>query len=368
VSGHESNAAPPESGQQSIEHYACALHEVSNALTVVLGWLEMAQQTDSMEEVREAVSVALEHARRGRVMARRSIGAEADSAHEARSASALVSFALTSVGPQAKARSVQLSRDLGEGTDVRVEADSQVLQILTNLLLNAISFSAEGGEVNLSVKRDDAGVSFRVRDHGPGVRSDVASGLFTQKNSTRPGGAGIGLPVSRQIARENGGELRLLPDLDGRGACFELHWPAAPFGAVPSIYPDGLRLALEGKRVLVIEDDISICSLVELSLEAHGAQVLTITDTAQVDEVLRNRPLFDVVLLDLSPVRHRLMEILARLSHLSPTAPVILMSGEPTGVPSEAQGRFAAWVRKPFDISQLMETMARLILDAHPPE
>lgn len=342
-----------------MEHYSCALHEVSNALTVVLGWLDLARTSDSLSEIKKAVEVAQEHARRGQVMARRSIGADVQSEHEHRTAASLIKFAATSVAPQAKEKGVTLEVEVGSSTEVRVEADNQVLQILTNLLLNAVAFSPPNHLVTLSVSRDDGGVRFCVRDRGPGMSLEMASRVFVTRNSTRPGGAGIGLPLSRRMARENGGELSLL-DVDC-GTCFQLTWPAAPSAAVPSAPPEHYHGVLDGKRVLVIEDDVSICTLVELSLEVHGGQVLAITDSKQLDEVLANRPVFDAVLLDLSPVKGRLLEILARLRHLAPDAPVILMSGEPTGVPEDAQGRFASWVRKPFDMGQLLSTLGRLL-------
>ncbi len=352
---------PPESGASSIEHLACALHEVSNALTVVLGWLDLASKSDSLDDAHEAVRVALEHARRGQVMARRSIGAKVDSSHESRTAGALVSFAATSVAPQAQARRVEIAVKVGAGTDIRIEEDTQALQILTNLLLNAIAFSPELGVVNLSVERDGQGVRFLVQDQGPGVSPDVAPRIFSAKSSTRPGGVGIGLPLSRRLARDNGGELCLTPTQ--QGTCFELSWPADPLTAVRSAPPTHYQGGLDGRRILVIEDDLSIASLVELSLEVHGAQVLTITDSEQLDGVLMKRPVFDVVLLDLSPVRARLTEVLARLNNLAPDAPIVLMSGEPGGVPEEAQGRFASWVRKPFDMDHLVLTLGRLVAE-----
>lgn len=363
MSSGESNTALPPSGAQSVERYSCALHEVSNALTVVLGWLEMARQAGNLEDAQKALLVAQEHARRGRTMARRSIGAEAESSFESRAAAAVAKFAATSVEPQASGRGVTVKLELGEGTDVRVENDGQVLQVLTNLLLNAIDFSPLEATVTLSVERAQSGIVFRIQDEGPGIDPEVAHELFTAPRSTRPGGAGIGLPLSRALALENGGTLRLAdPSVAAaRGACFELTWPAAPSAAVPPRDGAQQQQVLHGARLLVIEDDVSIASLIELSFESHGAHVLSITEPEQVDEVLTKSPIFDVVLLDLSPVRGRLEEIFARLRALSPDAPVILMSGEPTGVPEEANGRFATWVRKPFDMGQLLDTVAGLL-------
>jgi CheY-like chemotaxis protein len=325
----------------------------------------MARRSGNLEEAQKAIQVAQEHARRGQAMARRSIGAEVDSAHLSRSASSVAEFAATSVQPQAAARNVYIKLERAEGTDIRVENDAQVLQVLTNLMLNAIDFSPLEATVTLSVERKDATLIFQVQDQGPGVDPDVALGLFSNVQSTRPGGAGIGLPLSRSLAEDNGGSLRLVPSPPGQsGACFELRWPAAPSAAVPPPPGSSRAKILEGVRVLVVEDDVSIASLIELSFEVQGAQVLAITEPEQVDEVLKKHPVFDIALLDLSPIRDHLCDVLSRLHELSPDAPVVLMSGEPTGVPDEAQGRFASWVRKPFDMDQLLHSVAGLLSEA----
>ncbi len=358
------NAAPPRSSPENAEDHSGALHEVSNALTVVLGWLDMAIKAESLADAREAISVAREHARRGQTMARQSIGAESVSNQASRSASEVATFAAQSVTPKAQRASVTVVTEVGGGTDVRVESDSSILQILTNLLLNAIDFAPSGSKVRVSLERVDQRLVYRVLDEGPGVPQSALVDLFTAPVSMRQGGAGIGLPYSRRLAREHDGELRyVLPPQSGTsGACFELSWPTAHSSTVAPGPSQAVRDALHGSRVLVIEDDLSISSLIELTFEAHGAQVLSLATGEQVEETLRGRPLFDVALVDLSPVRDSLCSILSRMEQLSPGAPVILMSGEPSGVPKEAEGKFASWVRKPFDMDQLLSTVGRLIV------
>lgn len=367
MSSQDRQSARPLSSAEKVEDHSGALHEVSNALTVVLGWLDMAEKAETLEDAREALSVAREHARRGQSMARQSIGGEAPSSHRSRTASEVAGFATQSVAPKAQRAGVLLSTEFANGTDIRIESDTSILQILTNLLLNAIDFAPVGSTVRVTVHRSDQRLVFRVLDDGPGVPQTALTDLFTAPTSMRDGGVGIGLPYSRRLAREHDGELRyVLPEESGaRGACFELTWPPAHSSAVAPGPSQAVRDALHGARVLVIEDDLSISSLIELTFEAHGAQVLSLSSAEQVEETFRGRPLFDVALVDLSPVRETLCATLSKMAELSPDAPVILMSGEPSGVPHEAEGRFAAWVRKPFDMDQLLSTVGKLIV-AHP--
>lgn len=366
VSHQEPIAASPISSSETMEHYSGALHEVSNALTVILGWIDVASDATTSEERERALDVAAEHARRAQSMARRSIGAEVESEHRVRCAGSIAKFALTSVEPQAKLRQVKLASDIGVSTDIPVNDDSSVLQILTNLLLNSIDFTPEDGEVKVSVRRSGRDVVFLVQDDGPGVAPEVARELFGSVVSTRRGGAGIGLPFSRTLARKCGGELRLVPpeESKGSGASFELTWPGSrPLTVAPG-RPSPFSEKMKGARILVIEDDLSILSLIQLSFEAHGAEVITLTNPNEVEETLQGRPMFDAALVDLSPIKPRLVEVLARLRHLSPGAPIVLVSGEPSGVPEEANGRFAAWVRKPFDMGELLNTVGNLLQQA----
>ncbi len=347
---------------------AGALHEVGNALTVVLGWLERASSTESLDEIKEAVAIAREHARRGRWMAREAIGAAVEHEVATRTAAELVRFAATSVTPHAEENDVKLHVEIGGGTDIRVAADPAILQILTNLLLNAIAFTPKNSCVSLSVRRSAEGVVFRVEDQGPGVPADVAGELFLGPVSRRRGGAGIGLPFSRALAAENGGHLSLVESPhDGRvGAVFELAWPSARSDAVGTSKPPVVGDLLKQARVLVIEDDASILSLIELSLEAYGAQVTSLSTFEEVQTQIQSGLTFDAALVDLSPLKDDLRSALDGLRACSPDAPVILMSGEPTGVPDGAEGRFSSWVRKPFDMDQLFFTLAQLLSERAP--
>jgi len=352
------NLGAPSSGITSAEHLACALHEVSNALTVVLGWLDVAEAADP-SEVKKAIGVARQHARRGQIMARRSIGADVESTHQEQRAAEVLRFAVTSIKPQASSRGIEVTCQCGAGTDVPIVSPDRVLQILTNLLMNGLSFSPRGGHLVVSLDRKGEALSFQVQDEGPGVERERRPSLFAAPNSTRPGGAGIGLPHSRHLAREAGGDLRL-GDCDS-GARFELIWPMTSLvPSLPSAPLTGTR-SLSGARVLVVEDDLAISALIDLSFSARGAEVIVVKDADEFVSVLRARPVLDLVLLDLSPIDDALSDALDSLDQVAPDAPIIIMSGQPGGIPPEAEDRVASWVRKPFDMEELLDSAASLL-------
>ena len=122
-----------------------------------------------------------------------------------------------------------------------------MLQILTNLLLNAIGVAPRTSAVAIEGSIDGAGrlVIVVVSDEGPGIAPERRATLLSAGVSTRPGGAGIGLRHAAALARRAGGVLSLA-DSDS-GARFELRWPYHKAGSrAPSSSERALPVALSG--------------------------------------------------------------------------------------------------------------------------
>jgi signal transduction histidine kinase len=96
--------------------------------------------------------------------------------------------------------------------------------ILDNLLRNAIEASSTGQTVQLAVATTDERVEFSVHDQGAGLPESVRQVLFRPLRSSKPGGGGIGLAISHQLARHAGGSLELTRS-DGMGSVFTLVVP-----------------------------------------------------------------------------------------------------------------------------------------------
>lgn len=347
---------PPPPDQEA--DLAGALHEVSNALTVVLGWLDVAYSRLEPGPARDAIDVARTHARLGHGISREAIGAEAPDSTAQASGRSVAESALTGVGPQAHQRGVQLDLQILDSGSALLGSVGSLLQILTNLLLNAIDFSPRGSTVSLSVREEGSSVVFSVSDQGPGIDPERVATLLTAPVSTRKGGAGIGLRHSAGLSRAKGGSLSVART--SPGTCFDLRWPIAELrtGTMPKRVK---RPTVAGARVLVVEDDEAVRSLVELALEARGAETTIVASRKEFDAVLARGGELDAALVDLSPLAANPRAAFRALRERHPGIPVILISGVASGFPDELAGEVSAWVRKPFEMGEVLAVLASIL-------
>jgi len=119
----------------------------------------------------------------------------------------------------------RLKVQVAPGPPVVVEADpDQLEQLIINLVKNATEASLDtGGGVNIGWSRNGHSLSLWVRDEGPGIANPA--NLFVPFFTTKPGGSGIGLALSRQIAEAHGGELTVSNRTGARGVEARLRLP-----------------------------------------------------------------------------------------------------------------------------------------------
>jgi len=351
--------APGADPHERTQDLGFALHDVSNALTVVLGWLDVVRAQLPDGAAREALDVARTHARLGHGIARRAIGAEViDGSSAYGTAQAAAMGAVTGVTPEARRRGVELVLEPERGCHARITDSGAVLQILTNVLLNAIAFTPAGRRVTLELREEDAQVVFSVRDEGPGIAPERASSVFNGPVSTRRGGAGLGLRHSHALAAAHSGRLDIVGGT-GAGACFELTWPIVE--ARSATHPQRhAPLGVAGTRALVIEDDAAVRSLIEISLEPYGVQTVLVASAAEFESAVAQGD-YDFALVDLSPLASNPAAALERLRASNPRIKIILISGVASGVPEGVEHVVDSWVREPFEMGEVLAAMSRLL-------
>jgi len=216
--------------------------------------------------------------------------------------------------PQAQLKSLALHIDADPGVPEKVRADrTRVKQILFNLVNNAVKFSDRGVVVlDLHRASDDEGremLEFVVTDTGIGMDQITLDRLFKrfsqgdESRSRRHGGTGLGLEISRSLARLMGGDVTA-KSVSGEGSSFSFRMPLqtlapAPRPALP--HPAAAEGALPGMgslRVLVAEDHPVNRQYMAALLEGMGHQPFFAGNGLEAVQAIRERR-FDIVLMDL---------------------------------------------------------------------
>ncbi|MBK6691224.1 MAG: hybrid sensor histidine kinase/response regulator [Myxococcales bacterium] len=329
-----------------------ALHDVSNALTVMLGWVSEARSPDaSPESIAYALRIIEHRARDARDLARRAIGAEVPTGEQSDQLDGVLKDTIDSLAVEATRSGVRLSLDARTGLRIRFAGD--LSQVVLNIVLNAMAHAPRGTDVVVMASKgeEEGQVNVDIEDRGPGVPAPRRDSIF-EGDSKRKGGAGVGLPHARALARAAGGNVELVPSV--AGACFRVTW-ATRDGAANVPRSTARELVLQGLGVLVIEDDADVIALLETALSARGAELSVARSRAQMDERLTARRI-DAVLMDLSPIEEDIAGALATLRREAPDATLILITGAATpSIPDGIAG--IRLVRKPFEVSEIVKVL-----------
>ena len=151
-----------------------------------------------------------------------------DSAHGQRTIdlSALVAEAVVMLESLAEERNVAIAPEMTEPLPANGQ-EPAIIQILVNLIGNALRHSPDGSTVRLSFDRTPASASVTVADEGPGIEPGDQQRIFErfERVQSEAGGTGLGLAISRRLARSMGGDVTL-ESAPGQGARFTLTLPS----------------------------------------------------------------------------------------------------------------------------------------------
>lgn len=236
---HEESARLLEEVQQlhraRERFFAMVNHELRNALAAVYGWSEMLVRKRDPATVPRAAFEVLDSAQYAVTLINDLLDLSRldedrlQPVVRAVDATSIARRAMSLVTPAAERKQVKLRLAADPGLPNCETDASRVEQILVNLLGNAIKYAPERSTVRVSVTARDRRVVYTVEDEGPGVPANDVERVFdiyVTKAGEESRGLGLGLPLSRRLARLLGGELHALA-LPGKGGCFVLEVPAS---------------------------------------------------------------------------------------------------------------------------------------------
>ena len=286
-----------------------------------------------------------------------------------------------------------LQRAVGEDVDLvfkpgtelwRSEVDrGQVEQVLMNLVVNGRDAMDAGGRLVIetcNVTVDEAlsavhegllpgpYVRIDVSDTGTGmdeeVRSQIFEPFFTTKE--RGEGTGLGLATVYGIVKQSGGYISVYSER-GLGTTFRVFFPGSEKPAVgPEQVPLPVTRSGEGARVLVVEDDVSVRSVVSRILGRSGYEIVLAASGAEALELIQTeeRP-FDMLLTDVIMPGISGKELAARLRDHQPGVRTLFMSGYTDEIIA-ARGileQDAELLQKPFTGPQLLERVQEMLVE-----
>ena len=302
----------------------------------------------------------------------------------------VVQAALENVGALAQTKSVQFAVEVEPGIASVWGDPVRLLQVVSNLLTNAVKFSPQGGRVSVGLTIVDGRAALRVSDEGRGIAPAFLPHIFerfTQQDSSTTrmfGGLGLGLAIVRHIVDLHGGTVRAESAGPDQGATFWVILPllstrhAAATGApaVGKLEPsgeaspaDGVEAQLHAMRILIVDDDAAIRETAAEILSILGASVATAGSSSDALHALAESR-YDVILCDIAMPEEDGYGFIRQLRELDPAhggdTPAIAFSalaGDQNRQRSLAAG-FQLHLSKPIDVERLAASV-REVADHH---
>jgi CheY-like chemotaxis protein len=278
----------------------------------------------------------------------------------------------------------RLGADLAEHLPAVLANTTQVRQVLMNLVINASdAIGDKDGSIRIAtstvtVTQDPSGaagadppegdyVRIEIADTGSGMSEESRRRVFDRSFTTKADGHGLGLAVVQGIVRSHGGVVNVTSAL-GHGTTFEVLLPCAGniAGRVPRMAPAMALASINTgtKAALLVEREEHLRISVAKALRRRGFSVLSSPDARAAEDIMRNRGEdIDVVVLDLATRGASGADDLSRLRRLRPDVPVIL-TGDEAGSELTAAESGISFLRKPYRIAELLESLRSAIGDA----
>ncbi len=256
--------------------------------------------------------------------------------------------------PSARAKGVQLLVDFDLFLPTRYVADpGRMRQILTNLLGNAVKFTAAGHVlarvVGLEREEGTYDLHVTIEDTGIGIAPEHVGHIFGEFNQVEDQsnrkfeGTGLGLAITRQLVTLMAGEVWVDSE-PGKGSCFGFRVTLAPAEALPG---DGAERPVSLKRALLIDDTVINRAILSRQLETFGLTVSTCRSGQEAARALAEGPGFDVVLIDQDLAEGDGLAFAARLRDGGVASPMLLCSASPLSV-QDPKNLISGLLQKPI--------------------
>ena len=375
-----------ESANKAKDEFLAVLsHELRTPLNSMHGWTQILLKEDVDEKtVQKGIEVIDRSIRHQAALIEdlldvsRIVSGKMAISHETIDLEPVLHTAVETVRPIAQEREMSLRLKIDPDEYILDGDKNRLQQVVGNLLSNAIKFSDRGGMVQVSLEKQNGNAVIQVHDDGLGIEPDNLRDIFQpfwQVDSgyrRRHGGLGLGLTIVRNLVEIHGGSISAYSEGTGKGSTFKIVLPlvnaqvANAAGALSPFDVEGYSSsdALDGLRILVVDDDIDTLDLMRYAIEGQGA---TVTYCSTVNEALSKiyANEYDLLISDIGMAGLSGYDLISKVrdDHDLKELPAIALSGYVSSLDKEQalDGGYQRYLPKPVDFHKLTLTIKELI-------
>lgn len=347
-------------------------HDFNNILAVILGNIQLLiYQLDYLrpEDIREQLKIIEKSAKDGAETIRRIqefTGRKSDREFITLSLNEIIKEVIIITQPrwkdqaQKKGIEIQVQTQLNDIPFI-MGNPSELREVLTNIIFNAIDAMPEGGVITISshIQTEDW-VELRISDTGIGMSEEVRRRVFDPFFTTKGvKNSGLGMSVSYGIIKRHGGDI-LIESEPGKGSTFIIHLPTG-FGEeeVKTEEITSTHEKMVSARILVIDDEASVRDILSRMLKVKGHYVVTASSGEEGIEKFKNGN-FDIVLTDLGMPKVSGLDVGRAIKSIDSNIPVAMITGWGIEIDREklSENGIDLVISKPFNFDQIVKLIS----------
>ena len=356
-------------------------HDFNNILCAILGYTELALFDNKVEgRTRENLQSVFKSAQRAQDLIKRILTFSRPKETDRRplKLSPVIQEAVKLLNATLPS-SIEILVTIKSDEDVVVADATEMHQVIMNLGTNAgHAMKAKGGkleyileDVQLNPAQADLlslapghFVHLIARDTGCGMNCETVEKIFEPFFTTKaPGrGTGLGLTLVQKIITRSAGQVSVESELD-KGTAFHIY---LPYSREPVVADEASGKVLHGKneRILIIDDELPVLSMMQQRLRKMGYRVVTRADSIEALRTFRAEPTqFDLVITDHTMPSMLGAELAEKVGDLRPDLPVVLMTGlnQPPNLSESPYASRRAVFQKPIDFVELSHRLRKFL-------
>ena len=394
----EARAQAEEANRLKDQFLATVSHELRTPLNAILGWARMLNSGRIDERTSSHALEVIERNARAQAQliddlldVSRIISGKLRLNITPIEPLAIVDLALDAVRPAAEAKDIQLVRNYDPKAGTISGDPDRLQQIIWNLLSNAIKFTPSSGKVTIDVQRTPSHIEFQISDTGQGIETEFLPYVFDRFRQADAsvarahGGLGLGLAIVRHLAELHGGTVEASSEGEGHGATFNVRLPIHVASLPATEASDqvngsydwaqlklGSQTALQGLRILIVDDEADSLDLMSAVLRECGAIPVTAKSAAEGFAELTSHPpqvLISDIEMPLEDGYTFIRKVRTKLTPPVSKIPAVALTAHANKddrLRALASG-FQIHVRKPVEPGELIEALCRLLEEDREP-